>query len=331
MDIDIVVAWVDGSDPLWLAEIAKYPAPGTKDGDCPNRYRDWGLLPWWFRAVERFAPWVRRIHFVTWGHMPAFLNRNAPKLHIVNHEDFIPKEYLPTFSSHTIELNLHRIPGLAEHFIYFNDDSFLLRPMEAEDFFRNGLPCTWGQEVPWVFRGEVGVWAHAAANDLGVINAHFSKKEAMGLHGSKFLDSCYGWKNNLRSFALYFLYPDYFTGFRNLHAPAAYRKSTFAEVWAAEEELLDGTCRNRCRTAEDVNQWLMLWWQVASGQFSPRRVECALWKASRERLPELSAILRGKRHDFVYLHDPEVWTEELCAELKEIFDQWLPEKSGFEI
>ena len=56
------------------------------------------------------------------------LEPDHPKLHIVNHRDFIPEEYLPTFSSHAIELNMHRIPDLAEHFLYFNDDVYLMKP-----------------------------------------------------------------------------------------------------------------------------------------------------------------------------------------------------------
>ena len=183
MDIDIVILWVDGSDPAWLEEKSKYTPPAAKDSNSANRYRDWGLLPYWFRCIEKHAPWVRKVHFVTWGHVPAFLNLNAPKLHVVKHTDFIPAEYLPTFSSHAIEMNIHRIPDLAEHFIYFNDDMFLLRPMTEEDFFRNGFPCTCGREVPWAFNGNVGIWEHAVANNLGFINKHFSKRKPSATMG----------------------------------------------------------------------------------------------------------------------------------------------------
>ncbi len=131
MDIDLVIAWVDGSDPAWLAEKRRFQSGEDGDGDVVCRFRDWGLLPYWFRAAERFAPWARRIHFVTWGHLPPFLNLTAPKLHIVRHEEYLPAEYRPTFSSHVIEMNLHRIEGLSEHFVYFNDDMFLLQPTAA--------------------------------------------------------------------------------------------------------------------------------------------------------------------------------------------------------
>ena len=333
MDIDIVILWVDGSDPAWLEEKSKYAPPAAKDSNSVNRYRDWGLLPYIFRSIDQYMPWVRKVHFVTWGHVPVFLDLKAPKLNVVKHTDFIPAEYLPTFSSHAIELNIHRIPGLAEHFIYFNDDTFLLRPMELERFFRSGLPCTYGREVPWTFTGEVGIWAHAAANDLGVINAHFSKKAAISHHKEKFYSKCYGWKNNLRTFMLNTLFPDYFTGFQNLHAPAAYRKQTFQEVWAAEPALLDSTCRDKFRAASNVNQWVCLWWQVASGNFEPGIVDNEVSSVTSENLEEMCGIIEGRTHDFVCINDPEsdVDFQALSARLKKAFETILPEKSSFEI
>ena len=333
MEIDVVVLWVDGSDPAWLAQKSEYAPPAAKDSNSKNRYRDWGLLPYWFRAVEQFAPWVRKIHFVTWGHVPAFLNLSAPKLRVVRHDEFIPAEYLPTFSSHTIEMNIHRIPGLAEHFIYFNDDMFLLRPMAETDFFRDGLPCTYGGEVPWEFRGNVGVWEHAVANNLGVINKHFPKRKAVAAHGKKYRDGCYRWQDNLRTLALQKLFPHFFTGFKNLHAPAAYLKSTFQSVWEAEPEMLDSTCRNRFRAAADVNQWVCLWWQLASGSFSPYVVDNLVTGIQPDTIGMLCDAIENQKHAMVCLNDPEqeVDFEALSLCLKESFEKILPGKSTFEV
>ena len=114
-EIDFVLTWVDGADPEWqkekYARMLKLGVISEAD-DRTERYRDWGILPYWFRGVEKFAPWVRTIHFVTYGHLPAWMNVNHPKLHIVNHSDYIPYKYLPTFNSHTIEWNFHKISGL---------------------------------------------------------------------------------------------------------------------------------------------------------------------------------------------------------------------------
>ena len=333
MDIDVVVLWVDGADPAWLEEKRKYAPPTAADSNSANRYRDWGLLPYWFRSIERFMPWVRKVHFVTWGHVPAFLNLDAPKLHVVRHEDFIPAEFLPTFSSHTIEMNIHRIPGLAEHFVYFNDDMFLLRAMEPDGFFRDGLPCTYGREEPWIFQNPVGIWSHAAANDLGVINKHFPKREALRHHKEKFYSKAYRWKDNLRTFALNTLFPDHFSGFRNLHAPAAYLKKTFQDVWAAEPELLHSTCRDRFRTAENVNQWVCLWWQVASGNFTPYVIDNLVENISAENIDLLCHCIQQQTHDYICLNDPDgvIDFDMLSTRIQESFTKILPEKSSFEI
>ena len=71
--IDFIMIWVDGNDPEWQKEKRKYQ-PGDAADDREIRYRDWDNLQYWFRAVEKFAPWVNRIHFVTCGHLPKWLN-----------------------------------------------------------------------------------------------------------------------------------------------------------------------------------------------------------------------------------------------------------------
>ena len=54
MDIDIVVTWVDGSDPEWLKERARYCGTSAELSDV--RFRDWGLMRYWFRGIEKCAP-----------------------------------------------------------------------------------------------------------------------------------------------------------------------------------------------------------------------------------------------------------------------------------
>ena len=111
--IDFVLLWVDGDDPAWREAFLNARKAAGRDADLSAiRFRDWQTLPYWFRAVERFAPWVRRIHLITWGHLPAWLDTSHPKLHIVRHEEYLPGEYLPSFNSNTLELNIARIEGL---------------------------------------------------------------------------------------------------------------------------------------------------------------------------------------------------------------------------
>ena len=110
--IDFVVLWVDGTDPQWQQERILFCPENSDNGSSENRYRDWGLMKYWFRCVEKYAPWVHRIFFVTNGQIPEWLNIEHPKLRLVKHKDYIPQKYLPTFNSNVIELWLHHIPDL---------------------------------------------------------------------------------------------------------------------------------------------------------------------------------------------------------------------------
>lgn len=332
MDIDFVVLWVDGNDPKWQAEKAKYQGKTLDDSNSAHRFRDWGLMPYWFRAVEKFCPWVRKVHFVTCGHVPDWLNLDCPKLNHVKHSDYIPAEYLPTFSANTIEMNIHRIPGLAEHFVFFNDDTFLTRPMSREAFFREGLPCTYGGEVPASFVGTVGIWQHLIVNDMRVLNNHFKKRLQVGKYRKKYTDKRYRWQDNVRTLVLEKLFPECFLGFKNLHAPAAFLRSTFETLWEKEPALLHQTCCNRFRSNDDVNQWLAQWWQIADGQFMPYMVDNVVEDVTEETVSELCDTICRQSHDMVCVNDPSdsVDFERLSAQLKAAFDTILPDKSKFE-
>lgn len=332
MDIDFVVPWVDGSDPVWRAEKARYQGKTQDDSNSENRFRDWGLMPYWFRAVEKFAPWVRTVHFITYGHMPAFLNADHPKLHIVRHEDYLPQDYRPTFNANTIELNMHRIDGLADQFVYFNDDMYLLRPVAENSFFSNGLPCTCGAEVPFSVTGQPGIWQHLIVNDLRTINTHFHKPTQVQKNAHKYRSGVYGMKTNIRTFAAEKLFPENFLGFRNLHAPAAFLKSTFEEIWNTEPELLHETSGHRFRTSDDVNQWLALWWQIAGGNFQPRLVDNLVEDVTADSIEQLCYTITEQQHDMICLNDPvgDIPFDKLSEKLKDAFETILPEKSGFE-
>lgn len=104
--IDFVITWVDGNDQRWRAKKEKYMEALTEDDRRRNteaRYRDMGLLKYWFRGAEKFAPWVNRIYFVTCGQAPAWLDTTHPKLRMVQHSDYMDEEALPTFNSNAIE------------------------------------------------------------------------------------------------------------------------------------------------------------------------------------------------------------------------------------
>lgn len=93
------------------------------------------------RSLHQYAPWVRNVYLVTAGQVPAWLDTDVPGLQVVDHREiFSDPTALPTFNSHAIESQLHRIDGLSEHFLYLNDDVFFGRPLTPGHFFHaNGL------------------------------------------------------------------------------------------------------------------------------------------------------------------------------------------------
>ncbi len=101
----------------------------------PGRFRDIGVLKYIFRSLEKNMPWVRKIHFVTNGQYPTWLNLEHPKIYFHAHKDFfIYKDALPVFNSNAIELNFANIPDLSERFILFNDDMLVLKQVKEERF-----------------------------------------------------------------------------------------------------------------------------------------------------------------------------------------------------
>lgn len=328
--IDFVMLWVDGADPAWQAERAAYRPDRSNNGSDENRYRDWDLLRYWFRGVERFAPWVHRVYFVTWGHCPAWLNRAHPKLTVVRHSDYIPPECLPTFNSNVIELYLHRIPELSEQFVLFNDDMFLTAPVRPEDFFKNGLPCESAlldAPAPTDVRD---VFPHMMLNNAAVINQHFDKREVLRKNAVKFFFPGYG-SGFVRNLLLAPL--RYFSSFRGPHLATSHLKSTFETVWQAEPELLRRTGTHRFRSREDLTHWLMKDWQLCTGNFAPRR--CRWGRHFELDADSGQAICRSierQTYRMVCLNDSTAQLEmdALQKELAQSFERILPEPSGYE-
>lgn len=334
MDIDFVVLWVDGNDPAWQAEKRKYE--GKKDdNNGAHRYRDWGLMKYWFRAVEAYAPWVRKIHFVTWGHLPPFLNIDNPKLHIVRHEDYMPRDALPCFNSCALEVNLHRIEGLAEHFVYFNDDVFLTRPMKPGDFFdeKTGLPRAQFCEMPCCFQGELKTWSVHLARAVALINKWFPKRSIpWKRYFQCYLSSAYPFADNVRTLILRVIYSGYFTGLRVTHTYFNYRKSAFEAIWSHEPELMAKTSRTRFRGWEEANQYFAYMWQLASGEFAPGRMDYLMEAIQDSTIDKICQAIEGNRHASVCLNDPaeDMDIDALASRLDAAFCKILPSKCAFE-
>ncbi|NDW18416.1 glycosyl transferase [Dysgonomonas sp. 216] len=326
-DIDFVLPWVDGQNAQWLENYQKYA--GINDGDSREiRFRNWDLLRYWFRSVETFAPWVHKVHFITSGELPEWLNTDHPQLNWVKHEDYIPEAYLPTFSANTIELNIHRIKGLSDRFVYFNDDLFLISPVEKERFFSKGLPCDLAVMTAKPVSGGI---IHMVINDLDILDRQFRKKECVKKNLSKWFSPVYG--KGLLNNILLSPWKE-FPGFIDPHLANSFLKPTFAEVWETETEALHQTCMRKFRSNNDVNQWLMRYWQLAKGCFAPYNTQKNALNIdiTDNNISRIYEAVSEQKHQMICLNDStDIYDfEHSKKQLQKAFEKILPNKSAFE-
>ena len=332
--IDFVITWVDGNDTKWKNDRDKYAKMEINNNtelfktwiNNESRYRDWDTLKYWFRGVEKFAPWVNKIYFITYGHLPKWLNTKNEKLIIVNHEDFIPKEYLPTFNSNAIELNMHRIKNLSNNFVYFNDDVFLLKNVKPTDFFKNNHPCEMAALDAVELEHDK---THAEINNIKIINKYFNKKEVFKKNWTKWFKLRYG-RHLIQTILL--MPWQKFKGIDETHIDHPYKKEYFDKIWKLEKDICDKTSKNKFRNDNDINHWLVRDYQIVSGDFYPRGK--SFGKRFIKKIDDdiTNTIVRQKCK-CVCINDVDCSYEEFLEQKKKLhkaFEKILPEKSNFE-
>lgn len=331
--IDFVILWVDGSDPEWLKEKAKYNLNKVKkDGvDGAIRYRDWDNLKYWFRGVEKYAPWVNNVYFITWGHLPKWLNTNHPKLKIIKHEDYIPKKYLPIFSSNPIELNINRIEELSEQFVLFNDDMFLINDVKPEDFFIDGLPVDNYNEVNLDMGKEDPVFASILRNNYRILSERYNKRKVILSHPCKYLNYKYGFGRNIRTLKNTITKKE-FIGVDNNHIYQPFLKSYFAKAWDIIHTEMDHTSSNRFRDKSDISQFLIRYFQLLDGHFIPKGYECGKYFSISKDNQGIIDYIEGQKGKCICINDTDsnIDFEKCKSEINSAFDKILSKKSEFE-
>lgn len=326
-DIDFVITWVDGNDAHWKAQFDSHKSTGHSEDVGAHRFRDWDILHYWFRCVEKNAPWVRKIHFVTSGHYPEWLNIDHPKINVVKHEDYMPEEYLPVFNSRPIELLLNNLNDLSEQFVLFNDDMFLIGKSQPNDFFQKGLPLDMA-----VISAQSGAGiSNVIMNDLKVINLNFDKYKVLEKHPLKFFNFKYGFK----VFRTLLLMPwSRFTGFYDPHQPQSYLVSTFNKIWNKAPKELTLTCQHKFRNGDNVNHYLARYWQLVSGCFKPSKSRGAMFNIIEDSVDSVKSALNSRSLLTMCLNDAQCDEDFFLKrklELKVVFEELYSSKSTFEL
>jgi hypothetical protein len=335
--IDFILAWVDGTDPKWIAEKKKYEnniVESSEEANAECRYRpETEMLRYWFRSVEKFAPWVNKIHFVTCGQKPDWLNINHPKLNLVNHKDYIPSDYLPTFNANTIEMNFHRIDGLSEKYVYFNDDMFLTRPVLPECFFKNGFPVLL-TDLRYYKGIGYNNWSRLIFNDYCLVNKSFRIKKAIWDNKNKWFNVReLGIKRAIQNFICYKVNMTLPVGLYG-HVAHPHLKSTLQEIWDKYPEIMGQAMTHKFRTDDQVNQWLLCAWNQAKGVFYPAH-ESKIGKNSSlgpDNVENVCEAIKSQQYPQICINDTNNNTEpEYCiSKIIAAFETILPIKSSFE-
>lgn len=133
-DIDIVIMYANGSDPVHARERARAGGPRA----VGPRDRDNNELRFLLRSIDANMPWFRGMVYILTDTPPTFINYKHPRVRVALHSDTFPPEEqrdtVPSFSSDAIMTTLTRIPGIKDLFIKFDDDNVVASPTTRQDF-----------------------------------------------------------------------------------------------------------------------------------------------------------------------------------------------------
>lgn len=294
-DMDIVITYVDGLDPLWRKDYEQYV--GTEM--LAKRFRDWGTLRYLFRGIEKNIPFAGKVFLLVAreSQVPAWIDRT--RVNVVLHSDIIPAGSLPLFNASSIEMFLHRIPGLDEEFVYFNDDTFPVLSCAPEDFFVGGK----------------------AVNRMSMHAVCF---------GNQFRRLCRRTSDFARKVAGLPRSPFYI---RPQHTATSMLRSVSEEFFLSNEEELVN-CLSRIRELKNYNQYVFLDYLHYTGRSVNKGKSNKHFSLASSSADDVCGFLAAPSRKLVCINDVQMSDERYSACRKAIldaFEKLLPEKSGFEL
>lgn len=273
--IDVVIPWVNDKDPIWIKKRNEHiELMQDKKADIDKFYRDWDTLKFVLRGIDQFMPWVNNIFLLTDGQSPEWLNKECSKLKIIDHRDFfLNKDDLPVFNSHAIEANLIGIKDLANKFIYFNDDTLVLKPTSKERFFKNDKPLDYlVQDFPrrgFLYRNFISndTFVDVQDNIYKLLNQKFKKYELLNSNPKLFYNRKYGLKNIIKNI-LFNFYSEY-KWISVYHYPQPFCKENVKNAYFLFEDIFKQTSKSKFRKSTDINQYIYRFVNLVNGNFEP--------------------------------------------------------------
>lgn len=308
-NVDIVYTWVDDSDPDWQrarkSTLERNFYSTTVDANSAVRFRNRDELKYSLRSVFKFAPFFNHIYIVTSGQKPRWL-RDHPRITIVPHYlIFKNTSNLPTFNSHAIEANLHRIPGLSDKFIYLNDDVMFGSPVSISDFFTpNGKLCLF--------------FAESLSPD-GTIAEKDSGYTAGWKNSNRLLNAQFGNKRR-KEF---------------VHGPFACSKSIIKRVEKNFLDVFNGNSMHKFRSTEDytLTNGLIPYWSYYQGKaIRGKLTHRTVWVQGSEHdvKKNLKTVLDKRPHTFCIEDMEPNRSQKMDKIITKFFKEYFPKKGEFE-
>lgn len=272
--VDAVYLWVDDSDPRWREKreevrrsLGMEPSPAPSDDSvASHKFRDRGELRASMRSLEMYAPWIRHIYLVTDEQKPEWLDAEQGRVRVVDHREiFADPGVLPTYNSHAIGSQVHRIPGLSDHYLLMNDDVMFNQPVSPYTFFtpvgqlRVNFSRSRRPDVPRESQTSLEL---ARSNSAALLERDFGRR-ASSLFG---------------------------------HVPVPQRKDVALELEERYSEEILRTVKSPFRAPTDVviNSWLHLYTALFTGRAIRASIKFGYFNigrvAVRQRMERLAAV-----------------------------------------
>lgn len=296
--IDLIITYVNSSDNNWIRD---YVRTTKTHNPTATRFRSWGTLRYLFRGIAVYMPFIRNVVLIVSGptQVPAWLD--TKKVRVVYHDEFIPKEYLPTFNSCTIESFFWNIKDLADKVIYLNDDLFPVGPMAETDFFTDNTP-------------------HVKFKEPENYNARnmFQNQSRNGLD------------TVLRALNL----PEYPNGKILLpyHASFAIYKDSFLKI----KELCENNIRQSISTIRqnnNINQYIYAYYAYCTNAFINETVNYRYFNITDAEVSDIFTAITSETYQMLCLNDSDKLKDYARTRylLQQCFERKFPDKCKYEL
>ncbi|MFC7621928.1 stealth conserved region 3 domain-containing protein [Microlunatus sp. GCM10028923] len=312
--IDVVVPWIDDTDPTWLARRARHLAdaaeaetdavPVPRDALAPTPIGDPSLLRFTLRSVAHHLPWVRTIHLVADGQYPAWLDPSATRVRVTDVADLLESRgTLPTFNPEAVRSSLHHLDGLAGRYLVIEPGTVINRPLPADLFFHaNGL-------LKLGFDRATLPLVDAAAAPIDV---------AVRRNVADLLEQAFG-RRPSQAFA---------------PGPIPQNRDLLLELQARFPELFKHNWGSQIRTAAgyEITSWLHHYYAHFTGRAAPGRVRAEFVETTQGNVrTRLRNVLRDRGVEVTTLGNGAYGDPAAAAAVRTSLSRWLPAPARHEL